>query len=349
MKERIVKLRKEMQNAHVECFYSENSLDFEYLLGFKASKGILLVTEQEGFFFLDHRYFEKGNHLTTVTVLLDEAEKIKDVITQKIKGKKIAFSGKKFSYLRVKELFDSYFKGKEHDTFFLDLVENCRIIKDDLEIQLIATACAVSKKSLDKLLTQKGTSEFDFSQKYKKNLLDLGAETVAFSPIVAFDKNAACPHHSSETVLNTPKEEILFDVGAKYLSYNGDMTKTLLLDGCCDRLKELYSITRDGYYKIIDLLKIGTPFSALTQAIQDHFKFYHVEHLFLHSLGHGIGLELHEAPFMKNHPTAICPIQENMVFTIEPGLYDPQVGGVRLENTIWMSKDGPISLTNLDF
>lgn len=347
--QRITRLRKEMQKAQVECFYSESSIDFEYLLGFIASKGILLITENEAFFFLDHRYFEKASHLKIVQVFPDDPQHVAQIITEKTLRKKIAFSGKKFSYSRVKELFEGNFKGKEQEVILADLVENIRIIKDQFEIELIAKACEISRKGLEGLDIHAGGSEFALSQMYKRNLLDLGAETFAFSPIVAFDKNAACPHHSVESIANIPKEEILFDVGAKYLSYNGDMTKTVLLDGCSSKLKELYSITKEGYYKIFDLIKIGVPFYSLTKAIHEHFKSYHVDHLFLHSLGHGIGLELHEAPFMKNHPTAHLPIQENMVFTIEPGLYDPKIGGVRLENTIWMSKEGPVSLTNINF
>ena len=134
-------------------------------------------------------------------------------------------------------------------------------------------------------------------------------------------------------------------MGALFQSYHGDMTRTILLPQATDRLKQLYQITEESYHFIVERLKVGMKFIEATQLINDFFARHGKKELFLHSLGHGIGLDLHEMPFF-NHPLAKeWEIQENMVFTIEPGLYDPAVGGVRYENMIWMSDKGPVALT----
>ncbi len=338
-----------MQKYGIDCFYSENPLDFKYLIQFQASKGILFVHENEVTFFADGRYFEKAQLIPSIRVLPYEEASIIEFIQKQIKGKKFAFSGKDLSYDRGKELVSKLFFGSEQNYISCDLVEKLRMIKDDDEIRSMRQACQITRKGLDQIDWNQHESEWELSQRYKQNILQLGAENFAFEPIFAFDQHAAIPHHRSEKKKGKPSNVILMDVGAIYEGYHGDMTKTFLLPTASQELKQLYDIVKEGYYLILDQLKLGMIFEDLNHKIIAHFKKYHVDHLFLHSLGHGIGLEIHEAPFYKNHPSSKLPIEENMIFTVEPGLYDPRIGGIRLENTILMTKSGPESLTGLNF
>jgi Xaa-Pro aminopeptidase len=346
---RIEAIRQLMDNKGIDLFYSENPIDFFYLLDFQASKGVLLITSQEVIFFVDARYFEKAVKFSSIQVLLYEKKEILTVF-HKIKAHQtIAFPGAKLSYDRVQELFSTYFPHLKERWISQDLVEELRMVKDQEEISRIKKACEIGKKGFDALNFLSFPSEKMASQAFKEKIIHEGADTFAFEPIIAFDRNAAIPHHSCEQIHKKPKNEILIDCGAKYQGYHGDMTQTILLEGASDRLKELYAITLEGYEKIFENIQVGLTFESLTHMIHAHFKKYHVDDLFLHSLGHGIGIDLHEAPFYKNHPSSKMPIQENMVFTLEPGLYDPKVGGVRLENTLLMTNKGPISLTGLNF
>ena len=135
------------------------------------------------------------------------------------------------------------------------------------------------------------------------------------------------------------------DAGCIFNQYYSDMTRTILLRGASKELKDFYAIVMEGYHLLLHTMKIGMTFQMLNEVIIGHFKKYQLDHCFIHGLGHGVGLEVHELPFFRRHPSAQFEIKENMVFAIEPGLYDPKIGGVRYENTIWMSPNGPIELT----
>jgi Xaa-Pro aminopeptidase len=347
--DRIQKLRSLMIEQAVGIFYSENPLDFLYLLNYESSKGILIITSNEAIFFQDPRFFERAKKLSEVEVFSYETSLIQEKC-KKLNQGKIAFSGDKISYNRVEEVFTHFFPTRRGDWVSCDLVESLRMIKDLDEIEKIKQASTIAKSAYEKIDLEKELSEFTFSQTFKKNILELGAETYAYEPIVAYDYHAAIPHHQVIKTVNKPTQEILVDLGARVEGYNSDMTDTILLPQASAKLKEFYQIVQEGYFLVLQEIRLGIPFFQLTEVIVKHFKKYQVEHLFLHSLGHNIGLEVHEMPFFRQpHFSSTKQIEENMVFTIEPGLYDPKIGGVRLENTIWVTRKGPISLTNLDF
>jgi Xaa-Pro aminopeptidase len=342
---RINRLRKLMEKKGIEGFYSENPLDFFYLLGFLCTKGVLFVTMQEAFFFLDSRYLNDLKPLALTTKLQLEDKAILEKVNAYPLNKKIAFSAKKFSHERAIQLLNGLFSNRQEHLITIDLVEILRIEKDLTEIELLKKAAILTKKSFDGLNIEGVNCEKALEMQFKMNLLSQGADGWSFDPIIAFDRHAASPHYHPSHEIMKPKEEILIDCGAKVGQYNGDMTRTLLLNAASPKLKELFKIVEESYHMIIQQIRPGLKFIELTTKIHQFFAKHQVEDLFLHSLGHGIGLDLHEMPFFKNHPSSELEIKENMVFTIEPGLYDPKVGGVRYENTIWMSESGPVSLT----
>jgi len=347
---RINNLQKLMSQEQIDILWTEDSTDIFYLLQFKASKGLLIVTLQNVYFFVDGRYLEKASDIKNIIVLPYEKDIILSTLGELKNLKILAFSGQKLSYDRVNELFSIYLTDKKQNYKSIDLIEKLRMVKDEHEILAIKHACKITKNAFDQIdWLELEKTEWDLSQSYKKKILEFGADTFAFEPIVAFDNHAAIPHHSVSCTYKNPKQQILVDVGAKVDGYNGDMTKTILLPSASGELKKFYEIVKEGYYLIFDHLKIGITFFELLEMIHTHFKKYNVDELFLHSLGHGIGLFVHEAPFYKNHASSNLVLQENMIFTVEPGLYNPKIGGVRLENTILITKNGPESLTNLNF
>jgi Xaa-Pro aminopeptidase len=229
-----------------------------------------------------------------------------------------------------------------------DVVEKLRLIKDKEEIELISTAVNLSKKAFFKLqqeyLKEKATEE-ELAWQLQYLLLKEGLE-LAFPPIVAVNKNTSKPHaYPSSTSLNEG-DIVIVDWGGKYKGYCSDMTRTVIIgdnnkEKIKDaRIKDLFQLVKEAQLLALSLIKPGVEINFLYNKIRDFFGNTPYKENFIHNLGHGVGLEIHEAPRISPHSYDNLRLEANMVFTIEPGLYIPKIGGVRYEDVVVMTEDG---------
>src|SRR5215469_5685630 len=224
------------------------------------------------------------------------------------------------------------------------VVEDLRTIKDETEIELLARACALTDQAFAAVLNaiRPGRSERELAILMERTMVDLGAESPAFDTIVASGPNGAIPHHSPSGRVLQRGDLVTIDCGARHAGYHADMTRTVALGPPAPWQREIYDLVAAaqlaGVAAAIEGADVGdvdaTSRAVITAAGHgDHFG---------HGLGHGVGLEVHEAPMLG--PGRTGKLKNRVPVTIEPGIYVPGKGGVRIEDTLVVRTAGPETL-----
>jgi Xaa-Pro aminopeptidase len=183
--------------------------------------------------------------------------------------------------------------------------------------------------------------EKELAKRFEIFCLENGAEGLSFSPIIAFGPNSAMPHYRSQDAQLKKGDVVLIDIGVVCDGYHSDMTRVLFFEQEDPYLSKLYEIVKRAQHSALQMCRPGTKMGQLDRAARSVMKEEGVEELFIHSLGHGIGLEVHEFPRIKfDGEDKDVVLETGMVFTVEPGLYVPGTGGVRYEDTILITDAG---------
>lgn len=223
------------------------------------------------------------------------------------------------------------------------LVEELRVIKDDEEMALIEESVRLNHDMfswLPSCLTV-GGDEAQISWNLEKYFRDHGATELSFPSIVAKDTHAALPHYSpmDKPARITPNCHVLVDAGARFKHYCSDQTRTFWVgDKPSDRFLKTLDLVRDAQKAAIAQIRAGVAARDVHQAAVDHFAEHGMEKYFTHSLGHGVGLEVHEEPRLSRRSATV--LEAGMIVTVEPGLYFPDWGGIRWEYMVAVTEDG---------
>ncbi len=213
-------------------------------------------------------------------------------------------------------------------------IEELRMIKDEAEIELLARACAITSEAFAQILGEiaAGVTERAFATLLERAMVDLGAEGLAFDTIVASGPNGAIPHHSPGDRPFQLGDLITVDCGARYGGYHADMTRTVALGQPADWQRDIYELVAAAQLAGIAAAVPGADIADVDASARDLISAAgHGEH-FGHGLGHGVGLEVHEAPMMG--PGRTGRLVDRVPVTVEPGVYLPGKGGVRIEDTL---------------
>jgi Xaa-Pro aminopeptidase len=213
-------------------------------------------------------------------------------------------------------------------------VEDLRMIKDDTEIELLARACAITGQAFEAVLGEivPGRTERAFATALERAMVDLGADGLAFDTIVASGPNGAIPHHSPVARAFEPGDLITIDCGARVGGYHADMTRTIALGQPADWQRGIYDLVAAAQLAGIAAAVPGAEIGDVDESARAIIEAAgHGEH-FGHGLGHGVGLEVHEAPMMG--PGRTGRLADRVPVTVEPGVYLPGKGGVRIEDTL---------------
>jgi Xaa-Pro aminopeptidase len=220
------------------------------------------------------------------------------------------------------------------------VIEELRMVKDHGELELLATACRISDQALADVLPliRPGLSERALAAELDRRMMDLGAERPAFDTIVASGPNGAIPHHSPTARPLRRGDLITMDFGAMFGGYHADMTRTVALGEPAGWQREIYDLVAAAQRAGIEALRPGADVADVDAAARDLIRDAgHGEH-FQHGLGHGIGLEVHEAPTIGYGRTG--KLATRVPVTVEPGIYLPGKGGVRIEDVLVVGADG---------
>jgi Xaa-Pro aminopeptidase len=224
-------------------------------------------------------------------------------------------------------------------------VEDLRRVKDEEEIALLREACAITDRAFDAVLSyvRPGRTERDVAVALERSMVDLGAERPAFASIVASGPNGAIPHHAPGDRPIERGDLVTMDFGALYDGYHADMTRTVAVGPAPDALREIYDLVAAAQRAGVEAAVPGAATKDVDAAARDMIEAAGHGEDFSHGLGHGVGLEIHEAPLLGYDKTG--KLTDRVPITVEPGVYLAGRGGVRIEDTLVVRADGAELLT----
>lgn len=234
------------------------------------------------------------------------------------------------------------------NTTFVDVSDGftkTRLIKDELEIQRIKKACAIADDTMAAIpdLITEGMSEDELAAEINYSLQSLGAEKPAFDTISSFGENSAEPHYGHSDIILQKESFVLCDFGACFKKYNSDITRTFFFGKATEKHKQMYETVLQAQQIAFHAIKPGVKANTVHHAVQGFIDSTPFKGRFIHSTGHSLGLAVHDGPGLT--PENTMELKENMILTVEPGVYIPGFGGVRIEDDIRITKEGVELLT----
>lgn len=321
-----------------------------YLSGFSGSSGYLLLTGRKAMLYTDFRYLEQATAEAPFCeiVPVKGAADYEPLATFMIQNRfdKLGLEEVHLS-LRAYRLLQREIPGVE----LLPLnnfVEGIRAVKEEAEVELVAGAARIADEAWRGLLPllKPGISEREVADELEFQMRRRGAEKLAFDIIVASGERSALPHGLAGPKIINAGELVTVDFGAVYGGYCSDMTRTILFGEPTDRQSEIYTLVQTAQEMALQSIRVGQNCAAADAIVRQYFQQQGYDAHFGHGLGHGVGLEVHELPTLA--PGGQGVLQELMVFTVEPGLYIPEWGGVRIEDLVVLRDDGVEILTKSD-
>lgn len=347
---RVEQLQNILKNNGCDLFLVDDLTNLFYLTSCSLSAGVLLVHAQGAILMVDNRYYENCKKQSPFPVLLSEKTSWLAVIQSLKEIKTIGFDSETTSYKRFCDLEKEIRKNQlPYQLIPLENpIRHLRTFKDSEEIALLHEAAKLGSNGYDYILTllKEGITEKEIALELEIFWKKKGSKALAFDPIIAFGKNSSMPHYRAGDTKLTKGMIVLIDIGVNLGHYHSDMTRTLFYGTPHPKLEEIYQIVLTAQQKALSLCKPGVTVGELDQAARQYIEEKDYGECFSHSLGHGVGLEIHELPVIRNKPPfKETPLMEGMVITIEPGIYLPELGGVRIEDTVVITKDGYLNLT----
>ncbi|MFP4005526.1 MAG: M24 family metallopeptidase, partial [Candidatus Hadarchaeia archaeon] len=228
-----------------------------------------------------------------------------------------------------------------------DLIGDLRKTKTEKEIKRIKKSGQIAKRGMEKAreMSETGNTELEIAAEVEYEMRKIGSEEPAFTTVVAGGKNSRYPHFKASNKELKEGELLVVDLGAKWKNYNSDMTRTFGISPSREQRK-LMEVTKRAKKEALKKLEGGTETSEIDKTVRKVFHKEGYEKYYLHSTGHGVGLSIHEPPRIS--PSSDETLKENMVVTVEPGLYTKKLGGCRFEDTFLVKKNGYENLTSPD-
>lgn len=345
-KDRLLRLRRILSEGGFESLLVTRREDVRYLSGFTGSSGILLVTSRRACLVTDFRYKTQARKETAgITILIQK----KDIFTavrdagERLGVDTLWFDESAITVEGIKKIKPKGFKLKGHR----DLLKTLRQEKDKQELANIRTAIHRAEEAFRELKkdVHPGATERELGSKLEYLMRGKGARKAAFDTIVASGVHGAMPHAPAANRRIKKGDLVTFDFGAEANGYFSDMTRTFCVGRPSARQREIHELVLQAQSAAIRSVGIGVPCASVDAAAREVIKRAgHGKH-FGHGTGHGIGLMVHEGPSVS--PLSSDTVEKNMVFTIEPGVYIPGWGGVRIEDMVTATKAGVEVLTSL--
>ena len=322
----------------------EEPMSLFYLTGLQLSLGKLWVTPKKACLFVDGRYIQACKESSPVPAVLVTDKAIQKFIADE-ELKSVGFDSQATSYERFKALKKSFPKIQWHP--IPKLLKEIRAVKDAKEITLMKKSAQLLWKGFEhiKSILKVGITELEVAREFEIYCLQHGARGLAFEAIIAFGENSAKPHYHPGAVKLKKNMLVLVDIGVDVDHYHSDMTRIVFFGDVDLRLREIYAVVRKSQRAAFKACRPGVTAGDLEQVSLKVIRDAGMEHLLLHRLGHGIGLETHEFPSLTSagdDKTAV--LKPGMAVTLEPGLYIPGIGGVRYEDTVIVTPKGAMNL-----
>ncbi|WP_108670830.1 M24 family metallopeptidase [Peribacillus acanthi] len=343
--EKLERLRASLENANVDGILITSKHNRRYITGFSGSSGVVLISANEAKFITDFRYVEQAEEQCRGFEIVQHTAAIHEEVAHQAKSmgmKRLAFEQDHVTFATYNQ-YNSAFEGELVP--LSGAIEKLRLIKTPSEIKILKEAAQIADAAFTHILgyIKPGLTELEVSNELEFFMRKQGATSSSFDIIVASGHRSALPHGvASDKVIETG-DFVTLDFGAYYNGYVSDITRTVAVGAPSDELKKIYDIVLEAQLRGMAGIKpgmTGKEADALTRNLIEE-KGY--GKYFGHSTGHGIGLEVHEGPALSFKSDTV--LEPGMIVTVEPGIYVPSLGGVRIEDDTIITAEGNESLT----
>jgi Xaa-Pro aminopeptidase len=344
-------LRNQLPANRVDALLISHLPDIRYLCGFTGSAGLLLVDETRSFFFTDVRYDTQSREEVKGAKVVIARKAVLSALAESLgrrkkrrKGWTIAIESEHLTVAEKKKLAEALPDGfRLRDSIFL--VEKARMAKDDDELALIRSAVQLGATLFDRVLEvlKPGIKESEVAAEMEYAARRAGAEGMSFPTIIAYGARSALPHGRATEQLIAPDGFVVCDFGVILAGYCSDQTRTVWVGKPDKEARSAYDAVREAQEAAIAAVRPGATVGDVDAAARKVLRKAGLARYFTHSTGHGVGLEIHEAPRVAAAQTEV--LTPGMVITIEPGVYFPGKWGIRIEDMVAVNEGGCEVLT----
>ena len=347
---RINDLRKTLDKKQAALINNNNNV--YYFSGMRSCEGFVIITKDEAYLFVDFRYAESARKCCKSCRVIEFSslfESLKQALKdEEIKSLLIESDSVNLNlYNRFLNEFNSIGVSVISDDTLKNAVANLRLIKSADEIKFISEAQRITEKAYKEVLNlvKPGTAERTVAVELEYLMRKLGAEGVSFDLITITGSNTSLPHGVPSDKLICEGDFFTMDIGALYNGYHSDMTRTVAVKYCCDYQREIYEIVYKAQTEALKNVKAGVKASDIDKIARNIITDAGYGECFGHSTGHGVGLDIHEKPFVSSKSDVI--LSESMVITVEPGIYIENRFGVRIEDMVLVKENGCYNFATL--
>ena len=334
-----------LKETPADAFLTTALPNVRYLSAFTGSNGAVLVAPDRAILFTDPRYATQSLQESDCQVRICKGPIAKLVATQikRMRLKSLAFEVNRIGFEDYDQLSE-LLKGVKLVPVS-GLVETLRMVKSAGEIRAIRASVDLNSSALEQALRhfRPLMTEVDLAAEIDYRMRRMGADGVSFNTIVASGKRSALPHAHPSGHSIEASELLLIDMGAMVAGYASDMTRTYVVGKAGTKIRRMYEAVLNSQLAALDLVRPGVSCAKVDRTVRDVLRGYGFDKLFVHSTGHGLGLEIHERPRIGRKEAV--KLAAGMTITIEPGVYDPEIGGIRIEDTVLVTERGCEVLT----
>ncbi|MBU0468168.1 MAG: Xaa-Pro peptidase family protein [Candidatus Omnitrophica bacterium] len=325
----------------IDSLLVTSDINIRYLTGFTSYESWLLISKKGSFYITDARYYiEAKSKLKNCAVVCFKESKYKTVfeIANKAKFNSLGIDENALTLFEYNQLQ----KNKEKQVKLIKatgFIESFRVIKDPAELKYIKEALKIQKKAVGYLrrIIKPGITEKEVFSKLDKYVKGQGV-SFSFTPIIASGQNSVCPHAGLTDRKIRAKDVVLVDFGIDVKGYKSDLTRMFFLGRIPKPMKEIFDSVERAQRAAIEMIKPGIAVASIDKQARNCLSKNKLDRYFTHALGHGVGLDIHEAPRLSQKDLSI--FKEGMVITIEPAVYIPGQFGIRIEDMVYVTKKG---------
>jgi Xaa-Pro aminopeptidase/Xaa-Pro dipeptidase len=339
-----------IEEEGLDAFLFSSASNVFYLSGFRSTHAYVILARGERHLLTDGRYYDKAKaQLSGWQVHLID-RKANDYIRKFLRERELVNVG--YESDRVSCHFRTLLRSRKIKWIpYVNFLGRLRMIKSKEEVNLMREGVRLSDRIFRELLEfiEPGMTELQLRGKIVELIFKYGASGESFPAIVAGGEHSAIPHWESSEAELKNNSPLLIDMGLVWKGYCTDFTRTLHLGRASEEFRRVYSVVRDAHLFALERVREGTPLGELDRVARAYIGEKGYGKFFNHSLGHGVGIDIHESPRVYHKgEDANLRIEEGMVFTIEPGIYLPNAFGVRLENIVVVENGVGVPMSEVD-